>query len=104
MKAFLVGCSAAILAVINCATALGADAEAGKRLAQLRCAACHIIAPSGGQRTELADSPPFELIARKYPDVDSLAFNLMGPHAKMNFRLSPSDAANMAEYIHSLAK
>ena len=56
MKAFLVCCSAAILAVINCATALGADAEAGRRLAQLRCAACHIIAPSGGQRTELADS------------------------------------------------
>ena len=84
--------------------ALGADIEAGKRLAEQRCAACHIISPAAARRgTLVADAPPFDVIALKFGgDTDRLALNLMGPHAKMNFRLSPPDAANIAEYIVSL--
>jgi cytochrome c2 len=81
----------------------GADAEAGQRLAQLRCAACHIVPPS--RREELADAPPFEMIGRKFGfDFDMLVSNLMGPHAKMNFSLGRSDAENIAASIGTLAR
>jgi hypothetical protein len=72
-------------------------------LAQLRCAACHIVAPS--QRQEIADAPPFEVIARKYgANADMLVMNLMGPHAKMNFGLRVTEAEDMAAYIVTLAR
>ena len=79
------------------------DAVAGKRLAQLRCAPCHIVMPN--QRNEVADAPPFELIARKFAgNADLLVANLMGPHAKMNFGLPRTEAVDIAEYIRSLGR
>jgi mono/diheme cytochrome c family protein len=86
---------------LECAAA---DSESGKRLAQLRCAACHIVTAS--PRNDLvADAPPFLVIARKYgSDTDSLVFNLVGPHAKMNFALSRPEANNIAAYIGSLGR
>ena len=83
--------------------AFGGDAEAGGRLAQLRCSPCHIVAPN--QRQEIADAPPFEVIGRKFGfDSDMLVFNLMGPHAKMNFSLRRTDAEDIAAYIGTLAR
>jgi mono/diheme cytochrome c family protein len=84
-------------------SAFGADAEAGQRLAQMQCAACHIVAPN--QRQEIADAPPFEMIGRKYGfNFDMLVLNLMGPHAKMNFSLPRSEADDIAAYIRTLAR
>jgi|SRR5215467_4696178 len=83
--------------------AFGGDAEAGGRLAQLRCSPCHIVAPN--QRQEIADAPPFEVIGRKFGfDSDMLVFNLMGPHSKMNFSLRRTDAEDIAAYIGTLAR
>ena len=81
-----------------------ADVESGKRLAQQRCAACHIV--TGSPRNDLvADAPPFLAIGRKYGfDTEALVFNLVGPHAKMNFALSRPEANDVAAYIASLAK
>jgi len=84
-------------------SAFGADADAGRRLAQLQCSPCHIVAPN--QRQEIADAPPFEVIGRKFGfDSDMLVFNLVGPHAKMNFSLQRSDAQDVAAYISTLAR
>jgi len=84
-------------------SAFGAEAEAGRRLAQMQCAPCHIVMRS--QRQEVADAPPFEVIGRKFGfNSDALVVNLMGPHAKMNFSLRRSDAENIAAYISSLAR
>jgi len=84
-------------------SAFGADTEAGRRLAQLRCSPCHIVAPH--QRQEIADAPPFEVIGRKFgSNSDLLVFNLMGPHAKMNFSLRRSDAEDIAAYIDTLTR
>jgi len=89
--------------LIYAGAAFGGDADAGRRLAQLRCAACHIVGP--GARNEVAEAPPFQIIARQFNgDLDMLIFNLTGPHARMNFRLTPSDAADVAEYIRSLVR
>ena len=89
---------------LTASNALAADAESGKRLAQLRCAACHIVTPSP-PNDFVADAPPFVVIARKYAsNTEALVFNLVGPHAKMNFALSRPEANDIAAYIGSLAK
>jgi mono/diheme cytochrome c family protein len=88
------------------AAAQGADIQAGSRLAQLRCAACHIVATNAANRMgEIAEAPPFETLSRRfasYPDM--LVLNLMGPHSKMNFRLTRTDAEDVAAYIATLTK
>jgi hypothetical protein len=89
--------------LLTSVAALGGDVEAGRRLAQLRCSPCHIVAPN--QRQEIADAPPFEAIGRKFGfNSDMLVFNLMGPHAKMNFSLRRVDAEDIAAYIGTLAR
>ena len=101
MKVMTLFCCFGLLFVSS--SALGADAEAGRRLAQLECPACHIVAPN--QREELADAPPFEVIGRKFEfNFDMLVMNLMGPHAKMNFSLRRSEAVDIAAYIGTLAR
>ena len=84
--------------------AQAADVESGRRLAQQRCAACHIV--TGSPRNDIvAGAPPFLAIGRKYGfNTDALVFNLVGPHSKMNFALSRPEANDIAAYIESLAR
>ncbi len=90
--------------LLTATSAGAADIEAGRRLAQQRCAACHIV--TGSPRNDLvADAPPFLVIGRKYGfDAEAIALNLVGPHAKMNFALSRPEANDVAAYIQSLAR
>jgi mono/diheme cytochrome c family protein len=82
-------------------SALGADAEAGKRLARQRCAVCHIVEPN--QRHEVAKAPPFDAISRKFgANSHMLVFDMIGPHSKTHLRLRHRDAVNVAEYIRTL--
>jgi mono/diheme cytochrome c family protein len=101
MNRIAVGCLALLLAT---SLAHAADLESGRRLAQQRCAACHIV--TGSPRNDLvADAPPFLAIGRKYGfDAEALVFNLVGPHPKMNFALSRPEANDIAAYIQSLAR
>jgi len=94
-----------VLALIFTAqTAAAADANAGKRLAQLRCAGCHIVVPN--QRREAANSPPFEAIARKFcsnPELVSTA--ILDPHPRMNsmnLTLTRREVEDIAAYICTL--
>jgi mono/diheme cytochrome c family protein len=84
--------------------ASAADVESGRRLVQQRCASCHIV--TGSPRNDvIADAPPFLVIGRKYGfDTEMLVFNLVGPHAKMNFALTRPEANDVAAYIQSLAR
>jgi mono/diheme cytochrome c family protein len=93
-----------LAAEIATTSASSADIEAGRRLAQQRCAACHIV--TGSPRNDfVADAPPFLVIGRKYGfDAEAIALNLVGPHAKMNFALSRPEANDVAAYIQSLAR
>ncbi len=100
MKLFAI-CCANLYVVATGAHA--ADADAGRRLAQLRCAACHIVEPS--RRDEVAEAPPFAVIGKKFDfNYDSLVFALTGPHAKMNFSLPKREADDVAAYIVTLAR
>ena len=93
-----------LLAVIFAAqSAVAADADAGKRLAQQHCSPCHIVEPN--QRQDVADSPPFETIAQKFGNAPELiAFAILAPHPRMNLALSRREAQNIAAYIATLAK
>jgi mono/diheme cytochrome c family protein len=89
--------------LVAASSALGADAEAGRRVAQQECAACHIVGPSA--RQELADSPPFEMIGRKFGfNYDMLVLAILGPHRKMNFSPRRSEAEDLAAYMVTLRR
>jgi hypothetical protein len=82
-------------------TARAADADNGKRLAQLRCGPCHIVVP--GQRREVADSPPLEVIGRKLDfDVGMLAASIRDVHPRMNLMLTRREAEDIAAYVATL--
>jgi hypothetical protein len=83
---------------------LAADADQGRRLAEMRCVPCHVVV-SERQRREVSDAPPFPVIATKFkvaPDV--LAFLLLHPHPRMNVPLTRREAEDLAAYISTLAK
>ena len=83
------------------APALAADAENGKRVAEVRCV--NMVAPS--PRREVADAPPFDVIARKYQvQPETLAFAILDPHPRMNVALSSREAEDIAAYINTLAR
>jgi mono/diheme cytochrome c family protein len=85
------------------AVAYAGDVERGRQIAQDRCAACHIV--GRGLRGIVADSPPFEVIGRKYGfNEDNLVSALVGPHAKMNFAVRGRDADDIAAYIATLTR
>ena len=103
-----------IAAVTLCATAFGifaagivrpalaADASNGKRVAELWCAACHVV--NVNQRQANADAPPFEEIAKRSNFSErGLVIFLLDPHAKMpNMNLSRIEADDIAAYIGTL--
>jgi len=94
---------AIICLALSTVTAFAGDVERGKRIAEDRCAACHIV--GRGLRGIVADSPPFEVIGRKYRFAeDNLIPALVGPHAKMNFAVRGREADDLAAYIATLAR
>ena len=85
------------------APALAADAENGKRVAEARCVTCHMVAPS--PRREVADAPPFDVIARKFQvQPETLAFAILDPHPRMNVALTRREAEDIVAYINTLAR
>ena len=91
----------AVIFAVQCA--LAADADNGKRIAQARCSPCHIVV--SGERQELADSPPFEVIARNLGNnAEMLARSIRNPHPRMNMTVTRREADDIAAYIATLAK
>jgi mono/diheme cytochrome c family protein len=76
--------------------AQAADAFNGKRLAELWCAACHVV--TANKRQANADAPPFEEIAKRpnFSEPGLVTF-LLDPHAKMpNMNLARIEADDIA--------
>jgi hypothetical protein len=89
--------------VLNVHAFAADNARLGQQLARERCAPCHIVAPHA--REESADAPPFDVIARKAGfDTDRLMNLLTSPHPKMNFALTPNEAAEIAAYMRTLGR
>lgn len=93
--------SSLLFATSVASAALAADADNGRRLAEMRCAACHFVAPN--QRRDVTDAVPFEAIARKFAtSPETLAFSLLDPHPRMNVMLTRREAQDIAAYINTL--
>src|SRR5262249_57072863 len=85
-------------AMLAASGALAADADNGKRLAEMRCVTCHIVSP--GERRVVTDAPPFEAIARKFAsNLDTLAFSIINPHPRMNVTLTRREAQEVPAHI-----
>jgi mono/diheme cytochrome c family protein len=83
--------------------ALAADAANGKRLAEMRCVTCHVVAP--GARRDVTDAPSFDAIARKFElQPQMLAFSMLDPHPRMNVAMTRREAEDIAAYINTLAR
>jgi mono/diheme cytochrome c family protein len=95
----LAGCCA--FSVLG-SSALAADADNGKTLANRWCSSCHIV----GHEQKLAtdQAPPFASLARMPTfDANKLAFLLLKPHPNMPpLSLSRAEVADIAEYIATL--
>jgi cytochrome c len=92
-----------IAATLAAQPVIAADADNGKRLAQMRCVPCHIVEPN--QRREVAAAPPFDAIASKFAlTPEMLAFAMLNPHPRMNVTLTRGEAQDIAAYINTLAK
>lgn len=77
----------------------------GKALAEKLCARCHAISTTGSSPE--AKSPPFRIIAKKWPVQDleeALAEGIVVGHKVMpEFEFEPDDITNLLSYIDSLA-
>ncbi|MBI1339115.1 c-type cytochrome [bacterium] len=121
MSRTVLAAAAALLAVAACAsgpapptapeatapammTASAAEVAAGKRIAELRCASCHAIGPSGESRMEGA--PAFRKLAERYPVTaleEAFAEGIMVGHPAMpEFKLSPEEIRALLGYLDSV--
>ena len=99
----LLGLCLLILAIFLAPAALAADADNGKRLAEMRCVPCHAVVTV--PRRVVADAPPFETIAKKFAlQPEMLAFAILDPHPRMNVALARREVEDIAAYINTLAR
>nr|WP_024514029.1 cytochrome c [Bradyrhizobium sp. Tv2a-2] len=80
-------------------SALAAEADNGKTLANRWCSSCHVV--DREQKLATDQAPPFASLA-KVPafDANKLAFLLLKPHPNMpTLSLSRAEIADIAEYI-----
>jgi mono/diheme cytochrome c family protein len=83
-------------------SALAADADNGKVLAERWCSSCHVA--DHEQKLATDQAPPFASIARMPAfDASKLALLLLKPHPNMpTLSLSRAEITDIAEYIAEL--
>ncbi|TCO16262.1 cbb3-type cytochrome c oxidase subunit III [Camelimonas lactis] len=98
-----VGASMSLMLLANIAIA-SELAEAGRSIAEAKCARCHATGSVGASPHK--EAPPFRELARRYP-IDNLAEafaeGLSVGHADMpEFRLSVGQTNALLAYLHSI--
>jgi cytochrome c len=82
--------------------AKAANAGNGERIAKSSCAACHFV-ESWMTRDEVADAPPFVVIAGEDDfNADMLVFRVLGSHPNTDFALTRRQANDIAAYMSTL--
>ena len=96
----LVGCCA--FSVVLGSSALAAEADNGKTLANRWCSSCHVVDQE--QKLATDQAPPFASLARMPAfDANKLALLLLKPHPNMpTLSLSRAEIDDIAEYIATL--
>lgn len=89
--------------ILAASAAFAADADNGRRLAQMRCVPCHAV--DAAPHREVAQAPPFDTISRKFAlQPEALAFAMLDPHPRMNVTLTRREVEDIAAYIKTLAR
>ena len=96
----LVGCCA--FSIVLGSSALAAEADNGKTLANRWCSSCHVVDQE--QKLATDQAPPFASLARMPAfNANKLAFLLLKPHPNMpTLSLSRAEIDDIAEYIATL--
>ncbi len=78
--------------------------QSGEDIVQSECSACHAIGLTGNSPNP--KSPPFRVIARKYPPenlMEALVEGIVTGHNEMpEFIFEPDEAHSIVEYLNSL--
>lgn len=78
--------------------------QAGRYIAEIKCAGCHAIGQSGESRN--ASAPPFRMLSRRYPVTaleEALAEGILVGHPEMpEFRLTPAQIDDLLTYLESV--
>jgi mono/diheme cytochrome c family protein len=83
-------------------SAIAADAEIGKRIAESRCARCHFVV---ARRLTPAVAPPFSMIAITYGfNAHLISAAILGPHQRMDEIVTQEEADDVAAYIATIGK
>jgi len=104
----------AIFLAASCATAqrgatsvppgATASAQAGRQIAEIKCAGCHAIGETGESRN--ASAPPFRTLSRHYPVTaleEALAEGILVGHPEMpEFRLTSAQIDDLLAYLESV--
>lgn len=82
----------------------GASIEAGRHMAEIKCAGCHAIGAAGESRHPSA--PPFRTLSHNYPVnalEEALAEGILVGHPAMpEFRLTPAEIDDLVAYLQSV--
>lgn len=105
-KALLLGAAAALLPLSLTAAAQDISTARGRALAGVVCARCHAVRATG--ESPMREAPPFRTLAGRFP-IDDLADVLdegvERRHPAMpDFRLAPTDAADLTAYLRTLKR
>lgn len=105
-KRVLLGASVALQLLAGPAAAEEASAARGRALAGIVCARCHAVRTTGA--SPMREAPPFRTLAGRFP-IDDLADVLdegvERRHPAMpDFRLAPTDAADLRAYLKTLKR
>jgi cytochrome c len=79
------------------------SAERGRALAQVTCARCHAIGPSGD--SPLPEAPPFRALHQRYPVEqlqEALAEGIKTGHPMPEFQLDSAKITDLLAYLKSL--
>ena len=99
----LAGCASG-LAQESGAAAPGPNLEAGRHIAETRCATCHAIGAQGASHHPMA--PPFRTLSRDYPVnalEEAFAEGILVGHPDMpEFRFEPAQIDDLLAYIESV--
>lgn len=105
-KRVLLGASVALQLLAGPTAAEEISAARGRALAGIVCARCHAVRTTGA--SPMREAPPFRTLAKHFPIgdlADVLDEGVERRHPAMpDFRLDPSDAADLTAYMRTLRR
>ncbi len=104
MKHLLVLAALLLSACATQQTPEAAKIARGARLAEVNCAACHAVGPSGS--SPAPEAPPFRTLSQNYRVAmleEALAEGISVGHPAMpNFQFNPDDAEALVRYLETI--